>query len=399
MGAARCGAVRGVLRGRSRAGRRTGNAEFPGPAACAAGPTGPARKVTGPRRGWGRSSGPARGRTAARTPVRRGTGAGGEEPRGEVLDRGHGSEPVSEPAAGQPPPPAVPDPLPGAPGTPPAPATTWPFPPRTRSGHHPPGGRNAWPDFTVPQRDRHAPPLHGPGRAGLSLGSARLRSLRVAMAVAGRIPGPCPRGSPGRSACRTAASATAAALGDDRGHSPRQTPGLRGIQPRVRPDPVRSPAPPHHRHDRGAAATADHGPGETAHRRPRGWTRGADNAQGSATAATRGDDRGRSPRQTPGLRGIQPRVRPDPVRPPAPPHHRHDGGAAPYPRLRRSLHAQGDRGAAPPRTRGPARPCQPGHGRGRAVLRAPPRPATPPAQPPAGVRHDRGCRRTPEETP
>ncbi|WCD89196.1 hypothetical protein KPP03845_105615 [Streptomyces xanthophaeus] len=65
--------------------------------ACRPGPEG-----HGPAARLGRSSGPARGRTAARTPVRRGTGAGGAEPRGEVLDRGHGSEPVSEPATGQP---------------------------------------------------------------------------------------------------------------------------------------------------------------------------------------------------------------------------------------------------------------------------------------------------------
>lgn len=102
-----------------------------------------------------RGSGTARGRTAtALTLARRGTGAGGVEPRGEELGRGHVPETASTPTPGQP----CRAPLTLTPDHPPTPAMTCPF----TVFRHSRNGRNPWPDFTPPQRTRHAPPHPGP---------------------------------------------------------------------------------------------------------------------------------------------------------------------------------------------------------------------------------------------
>lgn len=71
-----------------------------------------------------RRSGTARGRTTtALTLARRGTEAGGAEPRGEELGRGHVPETASAPTPGQP----RQTPLAATPGSPPAPPTTCSF--------------------------------------------------------------------------------------------------------------------------------------------------------------------------------------------------------------------------------------------------------------------------------
>lgn len=125
--------VRGILRGTATAprtdrGGRTPPAARGGGAACRRLRRGGGAVRCGRRASAvGRSSGSARGRTAARTLARRGTGAGGVEPRDEVLVRGHGSEPVSGRATGQPPPTPSPGPPTETPATPRTPLPTCPF--------------------------------------------------------------------------------------------------------------------------------------------------------------------------------------------------------------------------------------------------------------------------------
>lgn len=116
--------------------------------------SGEGRTVIG--QGPGRRLSAARGRTAARTRTRRGTGAGGVEPRGGKLERGHGSETVSGPGSGQAPPGRPERPPPEAPTRRGTLALTWPYaiPGMRRAILR--DGRKPWPDFMPLQRDRHA---------------------------------------------------------------------------------------------------------------------------------------------------------------------------------------------------------------------------------------------------
>ncbi|RPF44967.1 hypothetical protein EDD96_1511 [Streptomyces sp. Ag109_G2-6] len=129
----------------------------PGRRSAGSGPTVPggaragrcARSSGGPA--YLRGSGPAGDRTAARTPARRGTGAGGVEPRGEVLlVRGHGSEPVSGAGPGQP--------LPLGSSWATEPSLTWGFLSQA--------AENPWLDFIGPQRRSHASFVRRPGHGG-----------------------------------------------------------------------------------------------------------------------------------------------------------------------------------------------------------------------------------------
>lgn len=78
------------------------------------------------------------------------------EPRGEELERGHGSEPVSGPGTGQAPPGTPEEAPPGAPVQPAATSLTCYFARPDRCCPMPPNGRKPWLDFIPLQRDRHA---------------------------------------------------------------------------------------------------------------------------------------------------------------------------------------------------------------------------------------------------